>query len=440
MVGDAGVPRVDVGAAELLGRHVLAGRRLHERRAADEDRPRAAHDHGLVRHRRHVGAAGGARAHHDGDLRDALRRHLRLVEEDPAEVLAVGEDLGLQRQERAARVDEVDARQPVLLGHLLRAQVLLHREREVRAALDGRVVRDDHALAALDDADPGHDPGARRVAVVHLPGGERVQLEEGGAGVDEPVDPLAGGQLAARAVPLRRLLAAAARRPAPSARAARRRAPPSAPAGARTPRRRGRAGRSGRPRQEPNRASARPRPLTERRRTVESRPIAKTATGRKSMEGDVTAAVAAVRVRTRGSRASATSRSSTACSASSRTSRSPSRTSRRWSASTRCSSSASAMAGPAYLWLTFIPVAGMLFVALVFGELASHYPVAGALFQYSKFSVGPRYGWFVGWFYGFALLDHGRGRRHRRRRLRHRADPQLVRPGTSTRRATGRSS
>jgi amino acid transporter len=62
------------------------------------------------------------------------------------------------------------------------------------------------------------------------------------------------------------------------------------------------------------------------------------------------------------------------------------------------------MGGPAYIWLTFIPLAGMLFVALVFGELASHYPVAGALFQYSKFSVGPRYGWMVGWFYGFALL------------------------------------
>ena len=62
------------------------------------------------------------------------------------------------------------------------------------------------------------------------------------------------------------------------------------------------------------------------------------------------------------------------------------------------------MGGPAYIWLTFLPVAGMLFVALVFGELASNYPVAGALFQYSKFTVGPRYGWFVGWFYGFALL------------------------------------
>src|SRR3954470_16800295 len=60
--------------------------------------------------------------------------------------------------------------------------------------------------------------------------------------------------------------------------------------------------------------------------------------------------------------------------------------------------------GPAYIWLNLIPILGMLLVALVFGELASHYPVAGALYQYSKFSVGPGYGWFVGWCYGFALL------------------------------------
>jgi amino acid transporter len=60
--------------------------------------------------------------------------------------------------------------------------------------------------------------------------------------------------------------------------------------------------------------------------------------------------------------------------------------------------------GPGYLWLTLIPLVGMLFVALVFGELGSHYPVAGALYNYSKFSVGPKYGWFVGWFYGVALL------------------------------------
>src|SRR3982751_2330337 len=60
--------------------------------------------------------------------------------------------------------------------------------------------------------------------------------------------------------------------------------------------------------------------------------------------------------------------------------------------------------GPAYLWLMPLVVAGMFLVSLVFGELASHYPVAGALYQYSKFTVGPRYGWGVGWFYGVALL------------------------------------
>jgi amino acid transporter len=63
-----------------------------------------------------------------------------------------------------------------------------------------------------------------------------------------------------------------------------------------------------------------------------------------------------------------------------------------------------ATGGPAYIWLTWIPVAGMLLVALVFGELASHYPVAGALYQYSKYTVGRKFGWFTGWFYGIALL------------------------------------
>lgn len=60
--------------------------------------------------------------------------------------------------------------------------------------------------------------------------------------------------------------------------------------------------------------------------------------------------------------------------------------------------------GPRYIWLMPIVVAGMFLVARVFGELGSHYPVAGALYQYSKYTVGPRYGWWVGWFYGSALL------------------------------------
>src|SRR5438874_5886731 len=88
--------------------------------------------------------------------------------------------------------------------------MLLHREREVGAALDGRVVRDDHALAALDDADPRHDARARSGTVVDVPRRERGELEKGAARIDETVDPLPGRQLAACAVPLDRALSAAA--------------------------------------------------------------------------------------------------------------------------------------------------------------------------------------------------------------------------------------
>jgi amino acid transporter len=60
--------------------------------------------------------------------------------------------------------------------------------------------------------------------------------------------------------------------------------------------------------------------------------------------------------------------------------------------------------GPRYIWTIPVVVGGMMLVALVFGELASEYPLSGALYQYGKYTVGSRYGWFIGWIYGFALL------------------------------------
>ena len=60
--------------------------------------------------------------------------------------------------------------------------------------------------------------------------------------------------------------------------------------------------------------------------------------------------------------------------------------------------------GPRYIWTIPIVVGLMMLVALVFGELASEYPLSGALYQYGKYNVGARYGWFIGWIYGFALL------------------------------------
>ena len=88
--------------AEVLRAYHLAGRRLHQRRAAEEDGALVLHDDALVRHRRHIGAAGSAGAHHHGDLRNPQRRHIGLVVEDTAEMLAVGKHFRLRRQIGAA--------------------------------------------------------------------------------------------------------------------------------------------------------------------------------------------------------------------------------------------------------------------------------------------------------------------------------------------------
>lgn len=60
--------------------------------------------------------------------------------------------------------------------------------------------------------------------------------------------------------------------------------------------------------------------------------------------------------------------------------------------------------GPRFFWGIPIVVAGQLMVVLIFSELANSFPVAGALYQWAKRLVGNRYGWFVGWIYGWALL------------------------------------
>ncbi len=181
VVGHAGGLAVHIGAAQVLGAHHLTGRGLHQRRAGKEDGGLVAHHDGLVAHRRHVGAAGGAGAHHHGDLRDALGAHVGLVEEDAAEVLAVGEDFVLARQVGAARVHQVDARQAVLLGDGLGAQVLLHGQRVVAATFYRGVVADDHALHAFHAADAGDHAGGGDVFAVHLMGGEGGDFEERGA-------------------------------------------------------------------------------------------------------------------------------------------------------------------------------------------------------------------------------------------------------------------
>lgn len=60
--------------------------------------------------------------------------------------------------------------------------------------------------------------------------------------------------------------------------------------------------------------------------------------------------------------------------------------------------------GPAMFWSIPIVMFGQLLVMLTFGEVASQYPIAGGIFQWSKHLVGPRYAWLSGWIYTWALL------------------------------------
>ena len=58
--------------------------------------------------------------------------------------------------------------------------------------------------------------------------------------------------------------------------------------------------------------------------------------------------------------------------------------------------------GPAFFWSWPLIILGQTFVALNFAELASHFPVAGSIYQWSKRLSNKTLGWFTGWFYFWA--------------------------------------
>jgi len=193
---------VDVAAAELLGRHLLPRGRPHERRATEVDGALLPHDDVLVAHGGHVGAARRGRTEDDRDLRDAGGGHHRLVVEDAP---TGREDLRLQGKEGPARVDEIDAREPVLERDLLGAELLLDGQRVERAALHGHVVGDHHDLPLRDGPDTGHEPARRRGVPVDPFGAERRQLQERRPRIEEALDALAHEQSAPLHMPAARL-------------------------------------------------------------------------------------------------------------------------------------------------------------------------------------------------------------------------------------------
>src|SRR6185312_12892756 len=58
--------------------------------------------------------------------------------------------------------------------------------------------------------------------------------------------------------------------------------------------------------------------------------------------------------------------------------------------------------GGVFIWTWPVVALGQFIVALNFAEVSSHYPVAGSVFQWTKFLANRTYSWFTGWIYLFA--------------------------------------
>ena len=61
-----------------------------------------------------------------------------------------------------------------------------------------------------------------------------------------------------------------------------------------------------------------------------------------------------------------------------------------------------AIAGPFFIWSWPLVAIGQFIVALNFAEVSSHFPVAGSVYQWTKYLSNRTYAWFTGWIYLFA--------------------------------------
>ena len=187
--------RVHFGAAELFSGRFLADGSLHQRGTC-EKQARAFGHKDVIAHNRQIRAAGYAHAHDRGDLRNAHGRHDRVVAEDPAEIVGIGKDVFLQWEKNARRVDQVDRRNPVFDGDVLRANDFFRCHREERAGFYRRVVCNDHEEASADAGETGDGSGGRRAApfFVHFKSREGAEFKKVGAGIDQLGDTFAGSQ------------------------------------------------------------------------------------------------------------------------------------------------------------------------------------------------------------------------------------------------------
>src|ERR1700727_1780133 len=93
-------------------------------------------------------------------------------------MVAIRKNLVLIWQVGTTGIDQINTRQPILRGDLLRAKMLFHRDGIIRAAFDRGVVTDDHALVPRDTADTSDDSGRRNLVTIHAKRGELADFKK----------------------------------------------------------------------------------------------------------------------------------------------------------------------------------------------------------------------------------------------------------------------
>jgi hypothetical protein len=147
----------------------------------------------VVAHQRQVGSASDAHAHDGGKLRNAHRAHHRVIAEHAAKIIRVRKHIFLQRQKNSGGINQINRRDVIFNGDVLRADNFLRGHREKRASFHRRVIGDEHERSPADLRKSRNSPSRRRATpfFVHLVGSKNAKLEKLRAGIDQLRDALA---------------------------------------------------------------------------------------------------------------------------------------------------------------------------------------------------------------------------------------------------------
>ncbi len=183
--------RMHFRAAQIFRGGNLPNGRLYQR-GTSQKQSRAFRHQDVVAHQRQIRSASHAHAHDRGELRNAHCAHHRVIAENSAEIICIGEDVFLQRQKNTGGINQVNRGYMILDSDILRADDFLRSHGEKSAGFHGCVISDEHERPPADfcEASDGSRGGRAAPFLIHLVSRKNAKLEELRAGIDKLHDAL----------------------------------------------------------------------------------------------------------------------------------------------------------------------------------------------------------------------------------------------------------